>query len=68
MMVILLEQQVRNLEEEKDQLCQQKVQLMLEIDEYKRMADNLAITIKDADKNVRGDMIEHEDYIDSLEE
>ena len=41
---------------------------MLEVDEYKQMADKLAIAIKDTDKVRGNDFIETEDYIDSLEE
>ena len=41
---------------------------MLEVDEYKQMADKLAVAIKDTDKVRGNDFIETEDYIDSLEE
>ena len=51
MMVNLLEQQVRQLEEERNRLCEQKATLMVEVAEYRQMADELAVTIKNNDKN-----------------
>ena len=41
---------------------------MLEVEEYKQMADKMAISIKDNDKIRRNDYIERDDYIDSLED
>ena len=66
-MVTMLEHQVRLIEEERDQLCTQKVQLMLEVEEYKQMANKMAISIKDTDKVRRNEFVEQDDYINSLE-
>ena len=41
---------------------------MLEVDEYKQMADKMAISIKDTEKVWRNEYFETDGYIDSLEE
>ena len=46
----ILEQQVRQLEEEREQLFVVKAQLLFEVEENRQIADKLAIQIKDHDK------------------
>ena len=67
-MLTLLEQQVRLLEAERDELCSERAKLMVEVSEYKDMADKLAIQIKDTDRNKNDDNAEQEDYIERIEE
>ena len=67
LMVTLLEQQVRLLEDERDDLHRQKAQLLVEVDEFRQMADRMAVAIKDRDKEGRDDAFEQDEYIDELE-
>jgi len=67
MMVTLLEQQVRLLEEERNQLGEQKAKLMVEVFEYKEMADKMAVSIKNIDKSREDECCEQDDYIEQLE-
>ena len=67
LMVTLLEQQVRLLEGERDDLHREKAQLLVEVEEFRQMADRMAVAIKDRDKEGRDDAFEQDEYIDELE-
>ena len=67
LMVTLLEQQVRHLEAERDDLHRQKAQLQVEVEEFRQMADRMAVAIKDRDKAHSDDAFEQVEYIDELE-
>lgn len=67
MMVGLLEQQLKTLEQERDLLCQQKAELMLQVHEYQAMVDEMAIKIKDNDKENRNEHMEMDEYVSRLE-
>jgi len=66
-LISLLEQQVRVLEDERDSLCQQKAEMMREIAEYRQMADSLAIQVKEFDKVKSNELNELDDYVEKLE-
>ena len=68
MLISVLEQQSRQLEEERNALITEKAELQLEIEEHKETIGKIAVKVKENDMCHLEEINEYDEYVEKMEE